>query len=53
MPPGFPPVEIDGQFYWNGDLVSNTPLNYVLDQPQDPRLCIFQIDLFPSHSPMQ
>jgi NTE family protein len=33
LPPGFPPVEIDGEFYWDGGLVSNTPLQYVLDQP--------------------
>ena len=26
LPPGFPPVEIDGEFYWDGGLVSNTPL---------------------------
>ena len=32
LPPGFPPVEIDGEHYWDGGLVSNTPLDYVLDQ---------------------
>ena len=26
LPPGFPPVEIDGEPYWDGGLVSNTPL---------------------------
>ena len=31
LPPGFPPVAIDGQLYWDGGLVSNTPLQYVLD----------------------
>ena len=25
LPPGFPPIEIDGEFYWDGGLVSNTP----------------------------
>ncbi len=30
LPPGFPPVEIDGEHYWDGGLVSNTPLQYVL-----------------------
>src|SRR5262249_35163274 len=24
LPPGFPPVEIDGEYYWDGSLVSNT-----------------------------
>lgn len=51
LPPGFPPVEIDGEYYWDGGLVSNTPLQYVLDQPpQGKPLCIFQIDLFPSRA---
>ncbi|HZZ32133.1 MAG TPA: patatin-like phospholipase family protein, partial [Phenylobacterium sp.] len=26
LPPGLPPVEIDGEWYWDGGLVSNTPL---------------------------
>ena len=46
LPPGFPPVEIDGEWYWDGGLVSNTPLNYVLDQPGSARRLVFQIDLF-------
>lgn len=46
LPPGFPPVEIDGEFYWDGGLVSNTPLQYVLDtSPRRSRLT-FQVDLF-------
>ena len=46
LPPGFPPVEIDGEFYWDGGLVSNTPLQYVLDYvPRRSRLT-FQVDLF-------
>jgi NTE family protein len=46
LPPGFPAVEIDGQFYWDGGLVSNTPLQYVYDERSDEDLCIFQVDLF-------
>ncbi|MDQ6685308.1 MAG: patatin-like phospholipase family protein [Pseudomonadota bacterium] len=46
LPPGFPPIEIDGEFFWDGGLVSNTPLQHVLDQPgKRPRL-VFQVDLF-------
>lgn len=48
LPPGFPPVEIDGEYYWDGGLVSNTPLNYVLEQPGRQRRVIFQVDLFPA-----
>jgi NTE family protein len=46
LPPGFAPVEIDGETYWDGGLVSNTPLQYVLDQPGKRRRTVFQVDLF-------
>ncbi|MFA5898521.1 MAG: patatin-like phospholipase family protein [Hyphomicrobium sp.] len=50
LPPGLPPIRIDGELYWDGGLVSNTPLQYVLDYA-GPRqdMCIFQIDLFSAH----
>lgn len=53
LPPGFPPVEIDGQYYWDGGIVSNTPLSYVLDN-HDPGedLAIFQFDLFDAQGKM-
>ena len=48
LPPGFPAVEIDGEHYWDGGLVSNTPLQYVLEYvPRRSRLT-FQVDVFPS-----
>ena len=46
LPPGFAPVEIDGEHYWDGGLVSNTPLQYVLDEPGKRRRVIFQVDVF-------
>jgi NTE family protein len=46
LPPGFPPVEIDGELYWDGGLVSNTPMQYVLDEEQREDLLVFQVDLF-------
>ena len=46
LPPAFPAVEIDGEYYWDGGLVSNTPLQYVLECiPRLSRLT-FQVDLF-------
>ena len=46
LPPCFPPVEIDSEYYWDGALVSNTPLQYVVDYfPRRSRL-IFQVDVF-------
>ncbi len=26
LPPGFPAIEIEGEYYWDGGLVSNRPL---------------------------
>jgi NTE family protein len=46
LPPGFPPVEIDGEWYWDGGLVSNTPLQYVLDSRTPCEMTVFQVDLF-------
>ena len=46
LPPGFAPVEIDGEHYWDGGIVSNTPLQYVLDQPGSRPRTVFQVDLF-------
>jgi NTE family protein len=47
LPPGFPPIVIDEEPYWDGGLLSNTPLHYVLEE-SGPRkdMCIFQLDLF-------
>jgi len=46
LPPGFPAVEIDGEFYWDGGLVSNTPLYHVLTSKPRRDALIFQIDLW-------
>ena len=48
LPPGFPPVEIDGEWYWDGGLVSNTPLQYVLDNRSPREMNVYQVDLFSS-----
>lgn len=46
LPPGFPPVEIEGEYYWDGGLVSNTPLQWVLEgEPREDTLA-FQVDLW-------
>jgi len=46
LPPGFPPVRIDGKLYWDGGLYSNTPLETVLDDhPRVSTLC-FMVDLW-------
>lgn len=47
LPPSFPPVIIDGEAWWDGGILSNTPLQHVLDvRDKDECLLVFQIDLF-------
>ena len=46
LPPGFPATEIEGEFYWDGGLVSNTPLQWVLDSRPGKDTLAFQIDLW-------
>lgn len=46
LPPGFPAVEIDGEFYWDGGLVSNTPLSQVLGGHPSHNTLVFQVDLW-------
>ena len=46
LPPGFPPTEIEGEYYWDGGLVSNTPLEWVLDSRPGQDTLAFQIDLW-------
>ena len=46
LPPGFPATEIDGEYYWDGGVVSNTPLQWVLDARPRLDTLAFQVDLW-------
>jgi NTE family protein len=46
LPPGFPAIEIDGEFYWDGGLVSNTPLYWVLEYGPFRDTLAFNVDLW-------
>ncbi len=48
LPPAFPGVEIDGEQYWDGGLVSNTPITYVWDQKPLTTALLVQVNLFPN-----
>ena len=48
LPPGFPAVEIDGEYYWDGGMVSNTPLSRVLSSEPRRDTLTFQVDLWPA-----
>ncbi len=46
LPPGLPPIGIDGDYYWDGGVVSNTPLMYVLENLPRMRALVVQVDIF-------
>jgi NTE family protein len=46
LPPGFPAVEIEGEFYWDGGLISNTPLQWVAEQSHRQDTLAFQVDVW-------
>jgi len=46
LPPGFPATEIEGEFYWDGGIVSNTPLQWVLEGRPRRDTLAFQVDLW-------
>jgi NTE family protein len=46
LPPGFPATEVGGEFYWDGGLVSNTPLQWVFDDRPRQDTLAFQVDLW-------
>jgi len=52
LPPAFAPVMIDGEPYWDGGLVSNTPLQYVIDNRDLKKTLALQVDLFSARGAM-
>ncbi|MEO8670445.1 MAG: patatin-like phospholipase family protein [Tahibacter sp.] len=46
LPPAFAAVEIDGRAYWDGGIVSNTPLEYLLQSEKRCDLLALQVDLW-------
>jgi NADPH-dependent 2,4-dienoyl-CoA reductase/sulfur reductase-like enzyme len=52
LPPGFPWTEIDGKAYWDGGIVSNSPLDIVIDRCGPGGKRVFIVDLFAGHRPL-
>ena len=46
LPPGFPPVVINGKAYWDGGIYSNTPADIVLDDAERRNTLCFMVDLW-------
>jgi NTE family protein len=46
LPPGLPAIEIEGEPYWDGGSVSNTPLQWIVDSLPHFATLAFQVDLW-------
>jgi NTE family protein len=51
LPPAFPAVRIDGELYWDGCILSNTPVEAVFDDNPRRDGLIFSVHLWRSHGP--
>ncbi|WP_374309551.1 FAD-dependent oxidoreductase [Methylocella sp.] len=52
LPPGFPWTMIDGEAYWDGGVVSNSPLDLVVDRCGPDGKRVFIVDLFAEERPL-
>ncbi|MFZ3125572.1 MAG: FAD-dependent oxidoreductase [Acidovorax sp.] len=46
LPPGFPWTLVDGKPYWDGGIISNSPLDFVIDRCGPDGKRVFIVDLF-------
>jgi NTE family protein len=51
LPPAFPPVRIDGQLYWDGGILSNTPVEAVFDDYPRRSALVFVVHLWNPEGP--
>jgi NTE family protein len=52
LPPALPMMRIGTDYYWDGGIVSNTPLQHLLEHAKSRNLLIFQVDLFGARGPV-
>ncbi len=52
LPPALPMVPIGTDQFWDGGLVSNTPLQHIIDNPIGDHVLVFQVDLFSARGPL-
>ncbi|HET9397345.1 MAG TPA: patatin-like phospholipase family protein [Sphingomicrobium sp.] len=51
LPPAFPPVRIDGELYWDGGILSNTPVEVVFDDNPRRNSLVFAVHIWNPHGP--
>jgi NTE family protein len=49
LPPAFPAVRIDGELYWDGGILSNTPVEVVFDDQPRRNAVVFAVHLWDPH----
>jgi NTE family protein len=52
LPPALPMVRVGTEYYWDGGIVSNTPLQFLLEHDDDKNTLVFQVDLFSAPGPL-
>jgi len=52
LPPGFAAVEVDGEYFWDGGLMSNTPLYEIVHATPRRDTLAFQVDLWSARGPV-
>jgi NTE family protein len=52
LPPALPMTQIGSDYYWDGGIVSNTPLQHLLDHIDGENALVFQVDLFSARGPI-
>ncbi|MGP0060791.1 MAG: patatin-like phospholipase family protein [Beijerinckiaceae bacterium] len=52
VPSSFPMVKIGTDYYWDGGLVSNTPLIHLLKMQERKNTLAFQVDLYSARGPL-
>jgi NTE family protein len=46
LPPAFPPIEVDGEYYWDGGVLSNTPIEAVFDDTMRESGLVFTVQVW-------
>jgi NTE family protein len=51
LPPAFPAVRIDGELYWDGGILSNTPVDVVFDDNPRRDSMVYAVHIWNPHGP--
>jgi NTE family protein len=46
IPPAFPPIRIDGELYWDGGIMSNSPIEAIFDEKPRRSALVFAVNMW-------